>query len=67
MLMRRRDSAAEAIRDELVCCDIYQRLQDISGDETAWRELRRSHDYHVTCFFGEWSARIAERWANGAD
>lgn len=50
------------IRAELVCCDIYQRMEDVYNekDDTAWRALRHSSDYHDICFYGEWSARLAE-------
>jgi hypothetical protein len=48
------------IREQLVCCDIYQRMEDAGGDTELWRKLRHSNDYHDICFFGEWSARIAE-------
>jgi len=55
---------AEKIRAELVCCDIYQRLEDLNepGQEQAWKKLRHSHDYHDICHYGEWAARIAEQF-----
>lgn len=60
-----RADSAELIRDELVCCDIYQRLQDLyteDGKPTyAYRTLRNSHEYHDICYYGEWSARIVEK------
>jgi hypothetical protein len=60
-----RADAAWLIRDELVCCDIHQRLEDAldaaGGVTAAYREIHRSHDYHAICHFGEWSARLAER------
>jgi len=52
---------ARKIRDELVCCDIYQRMEDAGGNTYEWKKLRWSDEYHDICFFGEWAARIAER------
>jgi transcriptional regulator with XRE-family HTH domain len=52
---------AAAIRAELVCCSIYQRMEDAGGDTEEWRKLRHGVDYHDICFFGEWAARIAEK------
>lgn len=49
----------EQIRAELVCCDIYQRFMD-AGDAAKQRELKAGSDWHDICFYGEWSARIAE-------
>lgn len=56
------EKIAAKIRAELVCCDIYQRMEDAYDpeDDTAWKTLRHGMDYHDICFFGEWSARIAE-------
>lgn len=53
---------AEKIRAELVCCDIYQRMEDAYDpeDDSGWKLLRHSRDYHDICFYGEWAARIAE-------
>lgn len=51
------------IRAELVCCDIYQRMENVKDDPVAWKELRHGADYHAPCFYGEWSARIAEKVA----
>lgn len=58
-----RGRIAEKIRAELVCCDIYQRMEDVNNpeDDSAWKALRHSRDYHDICFFGEWAARIAEQ------
>lgn len=52
---------AAEIRAELVCCDIFQRLDDLSHDERKWEALLASNDFHAKCFFGEQSARIAEK------
>ena len=61
VLMVDPNDAAAQIRNQLVCCDIYQRLHDLFGrDAHAYRELRQSNDYHDICFYGEWSARIVE-------
>lgn len=54
---------ADEIRGELVCCDIYERMEAVSSAATKaqWAALRDSDDFHDICFFGEWAARIAER------
>lgn len=52
------NAAAERIRDELVCCDIYARLE-ATRDEVAHRAIRRSPEYHAICHYGEWAAQIA--------
>jgi hypothetical protein len=61
---RVRAESAELIRGELVCCDIFQRLEDLRTEDGkptyAYRTLRLSSEYHDICFFGEWSARIVE-------
>lgn len=59
---RRQDRIAAKIRAELVCCDIYQRLEalQVAGDGDGRHALRHSHEYHDICFYGEWAARIAE-------
>lgn len=49
---------AELLEDELVCCDIYQRLEALASDVVAYRELKRSSDYHDICHFGAWAAAI---------
>lgn len=67
---RVRAESAELIRGELVCCDIFHRMEALtpewdedpeSRDWSAWQELKASHDYHDLCFFGEWSAVIVEK------
>lgn len=64
--LRRRtpqERVAEKIRAELVCCDIYQRMEDAYDpeDDSGYRALRHSRDYHDMCFYGEWAARTAEQ------
>lgn len=62
-----RNVVAREIRAELVCCDIYQRIQDgytagpgyAEGAATE-RRIRASADYHAICHWGEFAARIAE-------
>lgn len=60
-----RARSAQQIRDELVCCDIYERLQGLyaaDGNPTyAYRELRHSNQYHPICHYGEWAARVVEQ------
>lgn len=62
---KQRAESAELIRRELVCCDIYQRLEErLTTDAKptdSWRALRFSTEYHNICFYGEWSARIVEK------
>lgn len=63
-LDRERLLVPQEIRDELVCCDIFERMELLTeaGNPTPeWRALRRSHEYHDLCYFGEWAARIAEK------
>lgn len=66
-----RQCIAEDIRSELVCCDIYQRMEGAYRDATgvtggheegmaAMSRIMRSSDYHDICHYGEWSARIAQ-------
>lgn len=55
---------AERIRQELVCCDIYQRINHGSPSEDEWKN-RMAHavlnrEWHDLCYWGEASARIAE-------
>jgi orotate phosphoribosyltransferase-like protein len=52
---------AAEIRRALVCCNIYEQLSALVGDTEAWRVLRHSNDYHDICYYGEWSALIAEK------
>lgn len=68
-----REQVAEDIRNELVCCNIYERLSACWGDVdnatdldiASWRlaekAIRQSPDYHDMCHYGSWAARIAER------
>ena len=51
--------AAAKIRQELVCCDIFEQMQAVGGDLLAQQRLRESKAYHDGCYFGEWAARIA--------
>lgn len=54
-----RARVAAKIRAELVCCDIYERFMNLASAKDQ-QKLRNSNEYHEICFFGEWSARIAE-------
>lgn len=54
--------AAQKIRDEMVCCDTYSRLE-VFFDEAQYRALRRESNYHGICHYGEWAARILDRIA----
>lgn len=55
---------ARLVREEFVCCDIYQRMEDALDSQRcitqAWRDLRGSGAYHEVCYYGEWAARIVE-------
>lgn len=46
------------IRAELVCCDIYERVNDLK--ELTLKAAQSSRDWHDLCYWGEASARIAE-------
>ena len=54
---------AAKIRAELVCCDIYARMEAVYDpeDDGPWKALRHGSDYHAICFYGEWAARLAEQ------
>lgn len=66
-----RAKVAYRIRAELVCCDIFERMQAEAEKATwddrygtyvmpkSWRDLKRSSDYHDLCYFGAWAAAIA--------
>lgn len=61
---RLQERVAAKIRAELVCCDIYQRMEALrpgSEGNEEWHKLKRSNEYHDICYYGEWSARIAEQ------
>lgn len=51
--------AAYRIRAELVCCDIYAKVND--RKEMTFPEAVSSKEWHDLCYWGEASARIAER------
>lgn len=57
-LQRRQDRIAAKIRDELVCCDVYERFKPLGSE--AGRNVAVQHQDHLACFYGEWAARIAE-------
>lgn len=52
------ESIAFRIRAELVCCDIYERVND--AEKMTFREAMDGRDWHDLCYWGEASARIAE-------
>ena len=51
--------AANRIREELVCCDIYAKVND--SEEMSFEEAVASKEWHDLCYWGEASARIAEK------
>lgn len=50
---------AQELRNEMVCCDTYDKLAEFFG-ESEYRALKRSSNYHAICHYGEWAARIVE-------
>lgn len=52
------DDVAYRIRAELVCCNIYERVND--ARELTLEQALESRDWHDLCYWGEASARIAE-------
>jgi predicted transcriptional regulator len=54
-----RGRISQRIREELVCCDIYQRFVELV-DDAKQLELRQDPSWHEACFQGERAARIAE-------
>jgi hypothetical protein len=48
---------AYRIRAELVCCDIYDRVN--SGEMTL-SDVKATRDWHDLCYWGEASAQVAE-------
>lgn len=67
-----RDKIAYHITAELVCCDIYERLEAEAAKgywdrkahqwvmPASWRLLRASHEYHAICHYGGWAASLAK-------
>lgn len=73
-----RSRVAYRIRAELVCCDIFEKLQALIPDNydpsdlaqmtainAAMREAKKSSDYHEICYYGGWAASIAENECPG--
>lgn len=52
------DQIAFRIRAELVCCDLYDRIN--VRKELTLAEAMKSADWHDLCYWGEASAQIAE-------
>lgn len=48
---------AYRIRAELVCCDIFERVQRDGGDDNA---MGRANEWHEICYWGEAAARLVE-------
>lgn len=48
---------AAKIREDLVCCDIYQQWTELEDPVGRLQTFDREHD---RCFYGEQAARIAE-------
>ena len=56
--MHIQEKVALCIRSELVCCDIYERINDRM--EFSLAQAKCMPIYHDICYWGEASARIAE-------
>lgn len=56
-LQVRQAIAYDIVRD-LVCCDIFERMEAAGKDE--FLRLRKSSDFHPICYYARWSAWIAE-------
>lgn len=61
------EQIAYNIRAELVCCDIYGRVNDReelaeAAKNVLFKGLSESKDWHDLCYWGEASARLAERF-----
>lgn len=58
-----RERVADKIEGELVCCDIFEQMEQALSPEAyrsgAWDELRYGPEYHDICRFGGWAAAIA--------
>lgn len=52
------DHVAFRIRAELVCCHIYDRVND--DKELTLEEALKTPDWHDLCYWGEAAARVAE-------
>lgn len=52
------DAIAFRIRAELVCCDVYGRVNDSS--EVTLAQAKNVPDWHDLCYWGEAAARLAE-------
>lgn len=55
---------AYRIRAELVCCDIYERVQRDGGDENAIGRTVMHGEPHSLCYWGEAAARLVEEEEN---
>lgn len=53
---------AQKLRDEMVCCDIYNTMMGryLQDGIIAYREMKRSNDYHAICYYGEMAAQYVE-------
>lgn len=63
--MARNLEIAHRIRAELVCCDIYDRLQDEMEHETNINPIGRAilrDEWHGICYWGEAAAKLAETY-----
>jgi hypothetical protein len=67
-----RKRIAHLIRAELVCCDIYEKINGgLFDDKTKHADdareysfrlylARKNQTWHSICYYGEWSAQLAE-------
>lgn len=58
---------AQAIREEMVCCDIYGKMMAAFHEKGiyAYREMKRSPGYHAICYYGEMAAQYVEEQGDG--
>ena len=53
---------AVAIRDQLVCCDIYNQVNRLPHSDVEGKlQLMHAPEFHAVCFYGGWAAAIAEK------
>lgn len=54
-----RDKIAHYIRAELVCCDIFERMEALGEGAEEYQVLSTKGDYHGICHYGGWAAQLA--------
>lgn len=63
LLAAERERIAARIEAELVCCDLYERIDACGPDQKAVgdliRDSREKYEYHAICHWGGYAAAIA--------